>query len=440
MKPEPTSPREGRKEAVCTRSGDIPAFLAGELDAPEQTALEAHLAGCPACARTLEQTRNTLQTLKRLEPAAVTRDLAPELLDRLDSERTTNARRIHLFRPAYAAAAALLLLAGGAIGVWTLHRQNPAGSAQSLAQAPTASAHNEAVAWLCRTQEPDGSWKAEKLGGDQRFGVALSSLAMLAVLGSEPFSQEQAETVRKAVGYLVKQQDAAGEFGPSFDNAAYNQGITTLALLRAFRVLHDENLRAPIGRAIAAICRRQSPAGGWGYWGATTQEPNLSVTLWQVEALKLANRLGWSETLPGVQRAVRWVANVADDRGFFGYRRAEDFPAGTQTLTAMGMLAVLNAPDKTISPGRLEMIRAKVREATTGSDGKMDYYRTYFLTAAIKELRDEASSDQLATIRGSLVSCQVARGAQRGSWTPDDQWSLAGGRVYATAMASLSLE
>ena len=94
------------------------------------------------------------------------------------------------------------------------------------------------------------------------------------------------------------------------------------------------------------------------------------------------------------------------------YRRAGDFPSGTQTLSAMGALAVLDAHDKAISPGRREMLCAKVREAAMSSIGTLDYYRAYFLTAALKEMPDEASVDQRAMIRGSFVSSQVALGTE----------------------------
>jgi hypothetical protein len=74
------------------------------------------------------------------------------------------------------------------------------------------------------------------------------------------------------------------------------------------------------------------------------------------------------------------------------------------------------------------------------ASGTSDYYRAYFLTAAMKEMPGAASANQLAMIRGSLVGGQVALGTEKGSWPPNDRWGGVGGRIYATAMASLSLE
>jgi anti-sigma factor RsiW len=343
MSPDTKLFRCGKEGEACRQTSEVAAYLMGELNASEWRAFEAHLAACPTCVRELESARRTLGALKTVGPAGVTRDLAPSILARLEVG-LSRTRRTSPLRRVYAAAAALLLLLGGAMGFWALHRPSPKSEVAATVTSThqlTASACSEALVWLCRTQEPDGSWNAEAWGGDQRFGVALSSLAVLALLGSEPISMERTAAVRKAVGYLVKQQRATGEFGPSFSSTPYNHGITTLALLRAYHVLHDESLRPPLDRAVAVIREHQAPQGGWGYWGEGTREPNLSVTLWQIEALKLAVSLGWDGARPSVQRAVQWVASVADDRGFFGYRRADDFPSGPQTLTAIGAMAVL---------------------------------------------------------------------------------------------------
>jgi len=39
-----------------------------------------------------------------------------------------------------------------------------------------------------------------------------------------------------------------------------------------------------------------------------------------------------------------------------------------------------------------------------------------------------------------LTKHQVKAGPERGSWNPDGVWGEVGGRVYSTAMATLSLE
>lgn len=438
MKRKHTAP--GTDAAACRFSAEAAAFHAGELADPDRRAFELHLAACPVCARELESIRRTMDELQALAPAKAGRDLAPRILARLGEEQ---ARRPALaFPPAYAAAAAALLLLAGIAACWVLRRSHPgspsAGGAEVAGAGKTAGAPSDAVVWLCRTQQPDGSWSAREWGGDRRYEVALSSLAALAILQGGKLSEEQLAAVRSAAGYLLEQQNPAGEFAAAAGSSPYNHGMATLALLRSYEVLRDESLKPPIDKALQVIRARQMPEGGWGYWGEKTPESNLSVTLWQVEALKLAVAMGWEDARPQVQRAVRWIVSVADGRGQFGYRQSADFPAGPDTLTAMGALAVLNTPDKVLPPGWREKIVAKVQ--ATASDTVLDYYRAYFLTAAMEKMQDEASASQLARVRESLAKRQVADGPQRGSWDPDRQWGSVGGRVYATAMASLSLQ
>ena len=171
-----------------------------------------------------------------------------------------------------------------------------------------------------------------------------------------------------------------------------------------------------------------------------TPASNLSITLWQVEALRLAAALGWDRARPQADRGLRWIASVADDEGQFGYRQTRDFPAGSQTLTAMGAMSLLDAVQPhLLSQSRRQAIRTRVGQLAAVTSPDMDYYCRYFLTAALRKMGEESSIRHLSSMRRDLVAQQVTEGPQSGSWNANDRWSGAGGRVYATAMACLSL-
>ena len=363
--------------------------------------------------------------------------------------------------PWLAAAAAIVLLLSGAVGLWlcgkgrsiapmlasaeklVVKNAAPARNVADIGASTTPGANDgaeHAIDWLCRTQESDGSWNATRWGGDQRFQVALTALSLLALLGPEPLMPEQSTAVHRALRYLRSQQNEKGEFGPTFDNAPYNHGIATLAMLRAYKHQPQEDVKRSLDLAINVICARQTQDGGWGYMQQSAPSPNLSVTLWQLEALKLADTLGWNGVHLNVQHGMRWVAGMVDDRGAFGYRQTRDFPNGPQTLTAMGAMSVLDSRNaRLISPVLRKAIEAKVREVASLADSGIDYYRAYFLTAALKQMNDEASIQRLASVRHDLRLHQATGGTESGSWAPDSQWGGVGGRLYATALASLSL-
>ncbi|MEI8352819.1 MAG: prenyltransferase/squalene oxidase repeat-containing protein, partial [bacterium] len=261
----------------------------------------------------------------------VSHDLAPEILAKVRmTHRAAFPRR---FVYVLAAAATIALLLGG---LW-LMGSRPADPGR------------KAVAWLCQTQEPDGSWSSEKWGGDSHFEVALTGLSLLTLLeesarstpnsgrpwrigslsAGEPRPEGAVHLTRiidRAIAYLIQHQQPDGRFGDLFSGAPYNQGIATLALAKAYETRKSETLRQALDRAVSAIGARQYADGGWGYHHEARPASNLSITLWQVEALRLAALQGWPQVKPQVERGVRWMAGVAADDGSFGYQKSGDTP------------------------------------------------------------------------------------------------------------------
>ncbi|MEI6563580.1 MAG: prenyltransferase/squalene oxidase repeat-containing protein [bacterium] len=367
--------------------------------------------------------KDVMARLKSLPPVMVSRDLAPEILAKVRAGTAETSRTI-VWRVvvSLAAAATVALLLGG---LW-LTRTTPADPSR------------QAMAWLCQTQEPDGSWSTKRWGGDKHFEVALTGLALMTLLDE---TREARQSVEKAIAYLIQHQQADGHFGELFSGTPYNHGIATLALAKAYATRKDESLRLALDRAISAICSRQVADGGWSYYNEAHPASNLSITLWQIEALRLASVEGWPQAKANVERGLRWMAGVASDDGSFGYRRVGDAPEGPQTLMAMGAMSLLDvAHSRLMPPARRQAIKAQMQRLASSSGDDMDYYRRYFLTAALKKMGEESGQKNLHALRRDLVSQQVKQGPESGSWKANDRWSATGGRIYATALASLSLQ
>ncbi len=368
--------------------------------------------------------QDIIDRLKSQPPMVVSHDLAPEILAKVRATSSAEPQWVKVPRwvMPLAAAAIITLLLGG---LW-------------LMQVRRTDPQRQAVAWLRQTQEPDGSWSAAKWGGNQRFEVALTGLSLMSLLdgasGSNPASE-------KAISYLIKQQKPDGHFGDLFSCTPYNQGIATLALAKAYEFRKDESLRLALDKAVNAICTAQYADGGWGYQNEAHPASNLSITLWQIEALRLASAQGWPQVRPRVERGLRWMAGVAADDGSFGYQKSGDTPGGaSQTLTAIGAMSLLDpAHINLVSPLRRQAIKVQMQRLASTPGPDMDYYRRYFLTAALKKMDEGAAQQGLTSMRLELVAQQVKRGADAGSWNADSRWGSTGGRIYATAMASLSL-
>lgn len=110
----------------------LKAFLDGELESADRTAIQDHLGGCPGCARAarqIAQLSRILQTWKSEEPS---QDLYERLQAGLDS-RESRWRRV--LTPAFAVKVALRLAEVAAVVVVTLvvsrHFQNPRRTEQA---------------------------------------------------------------------------------------------------------------------------------------------------------------------------------------------------------------------------------------------------------------------------------------------------------------------
>jgi hypothetical protein len=67
-------------------------------------------------------------------------------------------------------------------------------------------------------------------------------------------------------------------------------------------------------------------------------------------------------------------------------------------------------------------------------------YYWYYATLALFQHQGDAWRTWNDRLVSELLEHQVQDGAAAGSWPPTDQWSRLGGRVYQTAVCTLSLE
>jgi hypothetical protein len=388
----------------CQLRGEAHAYVSGELSARAQAVFEEHLAVCAECRDAVESTQRVIGRLRALPEAEPKRDLAASILVRLREEPRERPRW-----PSVAAIAAVLTLFAG--GAFLTHFKKSVPPAQRIAAAADENAASVARAldWFCQNQEPDGSWNAEKWGGNRRFEIALTALPTIALLSAEWNTTHGKAAVTKATRWLREQQSADGSFGPDFQGMSYNQAIATLALFHAYQRQPDTKLKHSLDAALANILARQTGDGGWGYRRSPIAD--RSITEWHVEALELASTLGWKNAQQNLARARKWLADHPHPR--------------------------TDAEEPVDSPSAL---LARSGDGNVIGSAKMDFYQAYFLTAALKRKYDEPSRQQLAAIRRALLLQQVSDGSDSGSWPAGDRWGRAGGRLYSTALASLSLK
>src|SRR2546426_554958 len=104
-------------------------YLDGELAAAERSALEAHLAGCAACASTLDELRRVVARARALDDRPPTTDLWQPIAEQIgitseahrvaSLEQQRARRRVSFTVPQLTAAAiALMVLSGSTAWLW----------------------------------------------------------------------------------------------------------------------------------------------------------------------------------------------------------------------------------------------------------------------------------------------------------------------------------
>ena len=431
----------------CAWSDEVLAQLLGDAGAHAREEVDAHVAGCAACAQLRADFAHVSSELRSLPPAP-----APDLAD-IVVARTMRAGRFSRWIP-LAAAASLFI----AVGLWRAAphglqlgaaepeaaaevrvdpvRPSPASPAGGAVDADSAVAR--AVAWLISTQESQGSWSAAAWGAQSNYTAGVTALAMLAVL-SDPqhaATKDAAAVCDRGAAYLLGQQRPDGLIGPAVTGSLYNHALACLALAEAESRRAGRVDREALRRALAVIAAAQHADGGWTYLRAPGGRANSSITVWAVLALARAEELGLRAADDVVPRGLAWIESTISEEGRTGYRAPGDHPRGPESMTAAAAVCLLDQPGR--DRERLGRMLQRVRDDVARADGAPDFYRTFFQAAALRAA-GLGESPEVAQLETQLQQLQERDGQAVGSWAATDQWARAGGRVYATAMAVLAL-
>ncbi len=344
----------------------------------------------------------------------------------------------------------------------------------STAQRAGASAASElaverALDWLARHQDLDGRWDGGTsrykdggvAGNDDSFTIhcpagevcfgecyypeadtALTGLSLLAYLGAgyTHLDGKYARTVGNGLAFLQQSQKDDGDLrGPSLAVGMYCHSMATLALCEAYALTGDPKLRDPVERAVAFLVRARSANGmAWRY-SPGAPDSDTSILGWAVMALKSAKTVGIP--IPGPTQAgiLEWLGKVAQgsEGGLARYQPGEKVtPTMTAEAWACRQFLEVGGP----GPASDEAAAFLAQHPTDGG-GEFNAYYLYYGTLAMYQHGGNAWSTWNARVRDQVVGRQKLQGHAAGSWDPDDsRYGTKGGRIYGTALATLTLE
>ena len=319
----------------------------------------------------------------------------------------------------------------------------------------TERAVQAALAWLAASQSTDGRWSAARHGagveravqGHHRQGAGARSdhgvtgLALLAFLGAGNTHRDgdHAAAVGRGIAFLVGRQRADGSLAgdAEFFAALYCHGMATIAVAEVCAMTGDESLRAPLERAVRHTLVTQHPVtGGWRY--AAGDRGDTSQLGWQLMVLASARNAGVGGLEAAESRVAQFLQSVSSGAagGLAAYRPGER-PSLTMTAEALYCRMLLGLPpDHPAAAEALDLI------ARTPPDrSQPNAYAWYYATLASFHAGGPQWDRWNRSLQAALLPLQRRDGSVAdGSWDPDPVWGGHGGRVYATALASMTLE
>ena len=305
------------------------------------------------------------------------------------------------------------------------------------------------IDFLVQTQRADGAI------ADRGHEVAMTSLAIMAMaaIGTVPTTETKAgRAIQDAIDFVLfpAHQDAQGYFGARDHSRMYGHGITTLMLTEilgmAATPVANERIHDALAKAIRLILAAQAVpkpkklTGGWRY-SPNSRDSDLSVSVWQLMALRSAKNDGLAVPGEAIELAIKYLHNSftspigpdgipRDPVSGFSYTPGTHHP--TFTMTAAGLLAmqVCGQYDSPLVKGATQWLwnnPPKKRE-------RFFHYGIYYYAQAMHQ-----AGGKFGKKADSLVADSLTRSQRKdGSWLPQGEERNIG-TVYATALSLLSL-
>ncbi len=295
----------------------------------------------------------------------------------------------------------------------------------------TESSVIKALEWLKNHQNPDGSW-----GPDT---VAMTGLAILTYLahGETTGSKLYGHVVRKAIDYMCAHQNADGSWGNiSGQPGVYEHAIATYAMSEAYGLCRIPDLKERMEKGAALIVNGQQPGGIWDYNYKKAERRDLSVSGWQVQALKAAfiNGAETKSLHEAIEKSVTGIKNMQGaDSGKFGYNEAGK---GSDGLTGVGVLCLQligHAKDKEVALGVKAMADY---ECDWKNPTKWPMYSWYYVTQA----KFQSGGGTWNSWNSKFAPVITKNQCEDGHWDSPEAGETKQGPVYSTCLAALTLQ
>ena len=322
--------------------------------------------------------------------------------------------------------------------------------ANIIAETKVDKSIEKAVSFLLKQQKKDGGIY------EHNYKTTMTSLAImsLAALGHMPDDDtKEGKAIRRAVDFVLhdKHQDSSGYFGKHYNSRMYGHGIITLMLAEMMgmgaNAKQDEKIRLKLKKALELIIWSQkqkkksnkSQYGGWRYT-PNSKDSDLSVTIWQLMALRAAYDAGMEVPKEAIDAAIGYLKECYKSprkngkptnlKSGFGYIPGRDpkFAMAAAGLLAMQVCGEYDALEVKGTRDWLIDRQLKYHE-------HYFFYGTYYYAQGMHQAEEKYAEKAKKQVEELLLSNQQPDG----SWPARTGEEKNAGRTYAVSMAILSL-
>ena len=340
------------------------------------------------------------------------------------------------------------------------------------------SATEAGLRWLKKHQSPNGQWSATRYfancteaikcePGKDKSGdedAAMTGYAVLCFLGQgydHKTPNKFRPVVKKGIEYLISIQKPDGLIG----ERNYEHPVAAMALVEAYGMSSDPELRKPAQLAVDMILARQSyekendPYSGllWDYTKPNANRNDLSCSGWAIMCLKSAVGAGLNvkDSITGAKKSIERVWKAANpdwDKKLDPYKDTTIFPytwnANTNVtdkdhLSFVGATCAVFLGHKSGDIMLETLVNDAINRWITSGRYKQNNYSVYYLSMVLFQMGGDRWKLALETLIPYAIQTQrKTEDCFDGSWDYADQrWHGSDtGRVLSTCYNILNLQ
>jgi hypothetical protein len=309
---------------------------------------------------------------------------------------------------------------------------------------------DRALAFVLSQQRADGAIT------DRQYDTTMTALGIMALAstGTTPNTPtDRGKQVRKALDFVLREdrQDKDGYYGNKDGSRMYGHGIITLMLTEMLGMGADarqnELIEIRCQRAINLILSAQKQSKPSQYAGAWRYTPNsndadLSVSVWQLMALRSAKNDGLKVPASAIDDAVRYLersyTSKLDSAGRpveaaagFSYLPGNNSPSFAMTAAGLLAMQVCGQYDSPLVSGAAEWLMLNPPKW----EDRFFFYGAYYYVQGMHQRGGKHAEEAEKRVKTLLLEKVQADG----SWAAPSGEEAGAGKIYATSMAVLSL-